>query len=134
MKINIKITKSKDIDTVAKVVLVNSKNEVLFLKRSNYSKKHAGDWDLPGGHLKSNESLLRGLKREVFEETKIHLVEAATLGIKDNLNFFFAKYNNEPIKISHEHTDYRFFTEEELDKDDLFQEVALKAIKINKNG
>ena len=58
-----------DIKTVAKVVLIDDSNRVLFLKRSNYMEKYAGEWDLPGGHLKSNESLSAGLKREVEEET-----------------------------------------------------------------
>ena len=54
-----------DIDTVAKVVLIDENNRVLLLKRSNYMKKFAGEWDLPGGHLRENESLLDVLAIEV---------------------------------------------------------------------
>ena len=55
--IRIKIVPN-DISTVAKVVLIDQKNRTLFLKRSDYMKKFARDWDLPGGHLKANESIL----------------------------------------------------------------------------
>ena len=34
----------QDSKEVAKLVLVNSNNEVLFLKRSNYVDKFAGEW------------------------------------------------------------------------------------------
>ena len=41
----------KDSKIVAKIVLFDKENKVLFLKRSNYIKKFAGKWDLPGGHI-----------------------------------------------------------------------------------
>ena len=37
-----------DIKTVAKVVLIDDSDRVLFLKRSDYMEKYAGEWDLPG--------------------------------------------------------------------------------------
>ena len=55
-----------DTKTVAKVILLDG-DKVLLLKRSGYVKKFANDWDLPGGHLKQNENLIKGLKREVFK-------------------------------------------------------------------
>ena len=54
--IKVNIVKN-DIDAVAKAVIIDSKNRTLFLKRSSYVKKFAKEWDLPGGHLKENESL-----------------------------------------------------------------------------
>ena len=59
----------EDSSEVAKIVLVDSQGRVLFLKRSNYLEKFAGEWDLPGGHIKEGEKLLEGLFREVEEET-----------------------------------------------------------------
>ena len=53
--IGIKIVKN-DISTVAKAVIIDSKDRVLLLKRSDYLKKFAGEWDLPGGHLKQDEN------------------------------------------------------------------------------
>ena len=119
-----------DISTVAKVVIVDSKKRVLFLKRSNYMEKFAGEWDLPGGHLKQNESLAAGLEREVQEETGLSVKSSRLVDIDNNLHFFVAKYDSQPIKISHEHTEYRFFEQQELDPSQKFQKIALKALEL----
>ena len=126
--IRIKIV-PKDISTVAKVVLVDQKNRTLFLKRSDYVDKYAGDWDLPGGHLKPNESLESGLTRETKEETQLDVREPVFLLKIDNLHFFYAMYDSQEVKLSHEHTDYKFFNKEDLNSDEKFQNVALKALE-----
>lgn len=126
--IRIKIV-PKDISTVAKVVLVDQKNRTLFLKRSDYVDKYAGDWDLPGGHLKPNESLEAGLARETKEETQLDVREPVFLLKIDNLHFFYAIYDSQEVKLSHEHTDYKFFNKEDLNSDEKFQNVALKALE-----
>lgn len=126
--IRIKIV-PKDISTVAKVVLVDQKNRTLFLKRSDYVDKYAGDWDLPGGHLKPNESLESGLARETKEETQLDVREPVFLLKIDNLHFFYAMYDSQEVKLSHEHTDYKFFNKEDLNSDEKFQNVALKALE-----
>jgi 8-oxo-dGTP pyrophosphatase MutT (NUDIX family) len=119
-----------DIKTVAKVVLIDESDRVLFLKRSNYMEKFAGEWDLPGGHLKSNESMLDGLEREVREETNLGVQDPKLIEVQANLHFFYAKYDSEPIKISHEHTSFRFFDKGDLDPNEKFQKIALKALEM----
>ena len=64
IKINIVHNDSRQ---VAKVVIIDDHNRVLMLKRSNYMDKYAGEWDLPGGHIKVGEDFLDGMKREVKE-------------------------------------------------------------------
>tara|TARA_B100000927_G_scaffold291213_1_gene292394 strand:- start:281 stop:691 length:411 start_codon:yes stop_codon:yes gene_type:complete len=126
--VRIKIVKN-DVSTVAKIVIIDDKKRVLFLKRSEYVEKYAGDWDLPGGHLKKEESLIQGLKREVKEETNLDVEEPKFLLKMDNLNFFYVKYNSEKINLSHEHTDYRFFEQYDLDPCEKFQKVAIMSLK-----
>ncbi len=109
MKIRINIVPN-DISTVAKAVIIDNKGRVLFLRRSDYMKKFAGEWDLPGGHLKDNESLFEGLEREVEEETGLSVSEPKLISIDNNLHFFYCNYDSQPVKISHEHTEYRFST------------------------
>ena len=121
----------KDTSTVAKVVIFDDQNRVLFLKRSKYVDKFAGDWDLPGGHLKASESLPAGLYREVKEETTLQLRDPVFLLQIDNIHFFSTMYDSQPIELSHEHTDFKFFEESELDPNQKFQKVAIKALKIN---
>lgn len=126
--IKIKVVQN-DIKTVAKVVLVDGSNRVLLLKRSEYTKKFSGDWDLPGGHLKPDESLEAGLARETKEETKLDVREPKFLSKIDNLHFFYAKYDSQKIELSHEHTEYKFFNKDELDPSHKFQNVALSALQ-----
>ena len=126
--IGIKIIKN-DVDTVAKAVIIDKKNRVLMLKRSDYLKKFAGDWDLPGGHLKEDENLISGLKREVLEESGLEIEDPVYLSKIENLNFFYCSYNSLEIKLSHEHTDYKFFEKSELDPNEKFQKIALEALK-----
>ena len=126
--IRIKIVPN-DIKTVAKVVLIDQKDRVLFLKRSDYMQKYAGDWDLPGGHLKANETLEAGLSRETKEETQLDVREPVFVLKIDNLHFFYAMYDSQEVKLSHEHTDYKFFEKNELDPEHKFQKVAIEALK-----
>tara|TARA_B100000927_G_scaffold162503_2_gene130920 strand:- start:7032 stop:7436 length:405 start_codon:yes stop_codon:yes gene_type:complete len=126
--IGIKIVKN-DVSTVAKAVIIDQKDRVLLLKRSNYLKKFAGDWDLPGGHLKEDESLIAGLEREVFEESGLKIEDPVFLTKIDNLNFFYCNYDSSEIKLSHEHVDYKFFDKKDLDPSEKFQRVALGALK-----
>lgn len=119
-----------DIKTVAKVVLIDDQDRVLFLKRSDYMEKFAGEWDLPGGHLKQNESLVDGLKREALEESGLCIIDPELIEIQGNLHFFYAKYDSKPVKISHEHTDFKFFDKKELNPQEKFQKVALRALEM----
>ena len=127
IKINIVQNDSKK---VAKVVIVDNSDRVLMLKRSDYMDKFAGEWDLPGGHVKVGEELIDGLKREVREETGLKVDNLKFVEKIDNLDFYCCKYNDKPIKISHEHTSFRFFDKKDLDSTKKFEKVALKALEM----
>ena len=122
-----KIVKN-DTNEVAKIVLVDNDNRVLMLKRGKTSK-HAGEWDLPGGHIRENESLNAGLEREVLEETQLSVKKHLFYKKMENISFFYGKYDNQPVKLSHEHIDYTFFSQEELDPSDKFQNISLKVLQ-----
>ena len=116
-----------DTKTVAKVILLDG-DKVLLLKRSGYVKKFANDWDLPGGHLKQNENLIKGLKRDVFEETGIKIKDPVFFKNIENIHFFIANYNFQEIKLSDEHTEYKFFGKSDLNLKEKFQKVAYEAM------
>ena len=118
-----------DISTVAKVVLIDQSNRILFLKRSDYVSKFSGEWDLPGGHLKQNENLISGLKREVEEETCLRVDDPVFFYKIDNLNFFYSMYDSQEIKLSNEHVEYKFFEKKDLNVSEKFQKVALIALE-----
>ena len=130
--INIKVIKTddKDTDKVAKAIIIDENRNVLLLKRSNYLEKYANEWDLPGGHLKVGETLEQGLIREVKEETGLNIKDANYFSnIEEHLYFFTVQFTQEEIILSEEHVEYKFFKQEELNKKEKFQNIALKALR-----
>lgn len=137
VKVKISSMKKKDSKEVTKIVIYNDRFEVLFLKRTPYEPKHAGELDLPGGHLNVGEALLKGLAREVKEETGISNIEPVFFKKKKNKSYFYSKYSGEPIKLSHEHEDFLFIAEEDFEKHNnlggIFEKIALKVLRKVKN-
>ena len=125
MTVKIKIM-SKDSKNVAKIVIFDESNKILFLKRSNYVKKFAGELDLPGGHIKVGESVMSGLIREVMEETSLNLLKPELLKRIGTTYYFYGNYENQPI-------DYVFLDESELNIDKKYQKIALEALEKRKN-
>ena len=119
-----------DSRNVAKVIIIDSDRRVLFLKRSDYVDKFAGEWDLPGGHIQVGEDLMVGLKREVKEETSLDIGECSFVDKLENIQFFTCAYTDKPIKISHEHTGFRFFSKDDLDPNGKFEKMAIKALEM----
>jgi 8-oxo-dGTP pyrophosphatase MutT (NUDIX family) len=115
-------------EEAAKIVLVDNKNRVLMLKRGR-AAKHPEEWDLPGGYIRENESINAGLLREIKEETGLSVKKYLFFKKIENISFFFAMYDSQPIKLSHEHTDYAFFDKKKLDFNDKFQKVSLEVLE-----
>lgn len=121
--------KPVDSKQVVKVVLVNSDDEVLFLKRTDYVEKYAGDWDLPGGHVHVGESLEKGLRRETKEETGLSLGSVEKLQQIDNIIFYKAKFVDGNIKLSKEHSEFKFRNVKNLKNPSKFEKVAKEALQ-----
>lgn len=120
---------SKDSSQVAKIVLVNSENKVLFLKRTGYVEKYAGEWDLPGGHIHVGEKLIDGLKREVTEETGLTVLRTSIFTKIDNLHFFKGFYEKGNITLSDEHSEYAFIDPMQIENPSKFEKVAQMVVK-----
>jgi len=129
MRVNIRIMPN-DSDTIAKIVILDNNGRALMLKRSKHLKKYANKWDLPGGHLHENESIIAGLKREVKEETNLDIEDPVFIKKIDRTYFYMIKYNSQKIKLSSEHRAYIFVDESMLDPKDQYQQIALKAMEI----
>ena len=119
-----------DSKKVAKVIIINGSNHVLMLKRSSYVDKFVGEWDLPGGHIQVGEDFEVGMKREVKEETDLSVDKCTFVDRLDNLDFYWCAYPEKPIKLSHEHTEFRFFAKKDLDPTGKFEKMALKALEM----
>ena len=67
-------------------IIINSKNEVLLLKRSASSRTEPGYWSRPGGEVEYGETVEEAVAREVKEETGIEVKVIRFLEITQNIN------------------------------------------------
>lgn len=118
------LKENKDTDQVAKIVLFNDKDEALFLKRTKYSKKFSGEWDIPGGHVQENESIKEGLEREVFEETGLTLKKYKKFKVTKNMHYFKGKLPKGEIKLSKEHSEFKFRKVKSRKNPSKFEKIA----------
>ena len=99
-------------------------DKVLFLKTA---KK--GMYELPGGRIDFGESVEQTFKREIEEELGFKEIKMGNLintwsftNIRENINYHFIIFdfefftNESKIKLSDEHTEYKWIGLEELDK------------------
>ena len=96
----------------------DAEHRVLFVRQA-VGLRH---WTLPGGKVKRGESLVKALRRELFEETRLRAQIGSLLGVldrrdKDSITLLFAavpnknsikvKQNNKEIKKADFQTSYR---------------------------
>lgn len=108
---------------VAKVVIVDNKNQYLLLERSNHPTLF-NDADLPGGIIEAGESPAEALIREVQEEIGIEILESALHQVYEGTNFsergtvyylFTATLSDRPtIVMSWEHAGYEWLSKDEF--------------------
>ena len=98
-------------------VIANDKNEVLLLK-ANYGSK---SWGLPGGAIEPGETIHETLERECFEEIGVKVDIGELTGVYYHKAFdsqvvlFRCEVGKiEDIKLSNEHTEYKYFPLEEM--------------------
>lgn len=101
---------------ITQMCIVKSKTKILILKFSSGSKK----WSLPGGHLEEGETLESGIKREVYEETGLSITNNKIFCTEANnrkliiVHIAHSSYTN--VKLSKEHSDYKWIDLNEIDK------------------
>lgn len=87
------------------IILINDRNEILFLVRNKNDEFEPGKYCLPGGHVEGNENFKAAAIRELFEETGIELSMSDVvpcgkyLDSKANIHYFTAKYNGNPVVL-----------------------------------
>ncbi len=107
-----------------KIILQNKEGKFLLLHKDpvNYPKIKINELlDIPGGRINVGVPLFENLKREVFEETKLHLVkEPKLIHAQDILRptmhvvrlTFLGEIEGEPV-LDHEHTEYKWLSKNE---------------------
>ena len=77
------------------ILVENSENEFLLLRESDPHVN--GKFNLPGGHLEDNESIINCAKRELFEETGLKSEMDYLIGIYQlSAGMHFAFHANNP--------------------------------------
>lgn len=105
-----------------KAILIDKKGHVLMMAKAG--KSH---WDLPGGKLDQGEDMIKGLMREVVEETGFNVEIGPVIHVGRRsfddpekhdrvMVFHICKINQkfEKIKLSEEHNDWRMMKVEDL--------------------
>ena len=87
----------------------------------HYPTHGKGHWDFPKGHIEQGEGEVDTAKREIKEETGLdvefifgfrdeityHFMDGKTL-VEKKVVYFIALTENENVKLSYEHDDYRW--------------------------
>jgi mutator protein MutT len=120
--IKIKIKRSKMLRG-AVVVLLDSNNSVLLLKRHKTSRFAPEKWGLPGGKIEKGETPREAALREMEEETSLVIDDAIDLGRFDAVRAYLSRSYEGSISIDHEHTDWVWVTESKLEQYDLAPNV-----------
>ena len=98
-------------------VIFNEKKEILFTERPLTDSFMPGYWELPGGGIEYGETPQESLTREIKEECNIDIeiikpIAANTYFIDElqriEITFLCKAVNPEKIKLSTEHSDYKW--------------------------
>lgn len=120
-------------------VILNKNNEILFLLRSEKDDFLPGQWDIPGGGLEYGETPEEGLKREIMEECGLELkilkaIAASTYFMGEvqriDVSFLCNAVDEAKLKLSAEHTDFKWVKLEDIDSlnlNEYIKNIALSA-------
>jgi len=111
------IMEADDMRRVSKAVMLDEEGKVLIMKRSpkSISKESPWEWDLPGGHVQEGESDVKGLQREIQEETQLYIRKAPDWFMLDGYTrFFLIREWEGEVTLSDEHTEYKWLDPKEV--------------------
>ena len=117
--------------------IVERDGKILVLKRSALDDHLPGVWETPGVGVDKEESPQEALKREILEETGLVVTIGRPFNVftfrKDTGEFkvgitFLCKYESGEVKLSEEHSEYRFIKPSEFAElpsiPSLYEEIA----------
>ena len=120
--------------------IVKYQGKYLMLKKAKCDyKSNIGKWETPGGRIEPNEDPKNTIIREIKEETNLYcelLVKLPILYFKnEELNstahVFVLKSNSNKVKLSDEHSEYKWCTFDEVKTlDTVFTEHLLKNLAL----
>ncbi|MEK6857205.1 MAG: NUDIX hydrolase [Nanoarchaeota archaeon] len=121
-------------------VLIRNKGKYLLLKKTrDIHPDHIGGWETPGGKIEVGENAEKAVLREVKEETKLNCKIIKELkhlklekdGVKTSTRVYLAEAKNRKVKLSDEHSDFRWVSYDEIDKLDnaIYKDLLKKYVR-----
>lgn len=134
---------SKILQRIACKAVIINQNKVLILREAATYKDgtNIGRYHLPGGRIESGEPFMKGLQREVKEETGLEITAGAPLfvgewfpvirGVQNHIVaiFFVCNATSTDVRLSEEHDKYEWIDPKAYSKYDLMdpEDEVLKA-------
>ena len=105
------------------LLMVVKDNKILLFKRSETDESNPGKWAMIGGGVDPGETPEQALTREVKEEAGVFLQNFTNLKRYEYgnviLNVFYTNtFDEANIKLNKEHSEYKYFTLEELENEE----------------
>ncbi len=105
----------------------NKDGKYLTVCRSAEKYPDAGrQWEIPGGRINPGVSLMENLRREVLEETGLEITDEPKLVAAQDIprpqrnrhivRLTYLGFANGEVKLSDEHTEYKWLSLEEISK------------------
>jgi 8-oxo-dGTP diphosphatase len=130
--------KNRELQVGVKILLKNKNDEYLVLFRAfkNKPTPHREYWDAPGGRINTGSNLIENLKREVMEETGLEIKsEPRLITVQDIIKedkhvvrLTYVGFGDGEVKLSHEHSDYKWLNFEDLSKLDPIDSYLKKVL------
>lgn len=102
------------------IVVANGQGNILVLKRSSAEKYCPNFWDLPGGKIENDETLLEAAKRESKEESGLdakleqeHFYVYHCQDVDLDIYGFKASIVGGKVLLSDEHTEFKWVSKED---------------------
>ena len=133
---------SDDMKFLQKAVIYHpNENKFLVLKRSPNEKARPNNWDFPGGNVLFGEDYSDSLTQEIKDETLLKIRDLQPIQVVtnyvDKIYYLFIGYSckatSKNVKISKEHSEYKWVTVEEflkLESADFLIDLV-KELKLN---
>ncbi len=107
---------------IVQKAVIRKDDEFLVVLRSPDDSSFPDHWDFPGGNKRLKEAPKDGIKREVFEKTALIIIPGKVVGsysldvngLPHQFDVFSVKYFSGDIELSHEHTDFKWLTKDEI--------------------
>ena len=113
----------KKIGISQKAIVFNKEGKILTLHRTSTAPSNPDKWDFPGGDLDFGEDAIKGIIREIKEETGLEVKDLKPFDVESNIYedeefwvtiAYTAKVIVNKVVLSFEHDEFKWVTPEEF--------------------